>query len=157
MTAARVVSVRFMTMLSKSPWEESVRKLCSASYIICCCWIGTWGVEMNLGHAHNTRFWYLLGVFSKFSDEYSRHFYKGVPPPPGPSIWETKIDSGRRVRNPPIRATMSQRFIHFRTKRGEPSIWETKSCFGWKGNPPNRVGSLFCYGRVTLLHIPFSI
>ena len=27
MTAARVVSVRFMTILLKSPWEESVRKL----------------------------------------------------------------------------------------------------------------------------------
>ena len=25
------------------------------------------GVEMNLVHAHKTRFWYLLGVFSKFS------------------------------------------------------------------------------------------
>ena len=28
------------------------------------------GVEMNLGHAHKTKFWYLLGVFSKFSDEH---------------------------------------------------------------------------------------
>ena len=28
MTAARVASVRFMTILSKSAWEESVRKLC---------------------------------------------------------------------------------------------------------------------------------
>ena len=27
------------------------------------------GVEMNFGHAHKTRFWYLLGVFSKISDE----------------------------------------------------------------------------------------
>ena len=35
---------------------------------------------MNLGHAHKTRFWYPLGVFSKFSDEHSRHFYRGVPP-----------------------------------------------------------------------------
>ena len=35
---------------------------------------------MNLGHAHKTSFWYLLGVFSKFSDEHPRHFYKGVPP-----------------------------------------------------------------------------
>ena len=37
------------------------------------------GVEMNLGNAHETRFWYLLGVFSKFSDRYPRHFYRGVP------------------------------------------------------------------------------
>ena len=37
---------------------------------------------MNLGHAHKTRFWYLLEVFSKFSDEHPRHFYRGVPPPP---------------------------------------------------------------------------
>ena len=28
MTAARVASVRFMTILSKSAWEETVRKLC---------------------------------------------------------------------------------------------------------------------------------
>ena len=28
MIAARVVSVRFMTILSKSSWEESVQKLC---------------------------------------------------------------------------------------------------------------------------------
>ena len=25
---------------------------------------------MNLGHAHKTRFWYLLWAFSKFSDEH---------------------------------------------------------------------------------------
>ena len=37
-------------------------------------------VEMNLGHAHKTRFWYLLGVFSKFPDKHLRHFYKGVTP-----------------------------------------------------------------------------
>ena len=37
-------------------------------------------VEMNLGHAHKTRFWYLLGVFSKISDEHPRHFYTEVPP-----------------------------------------------------------------------------
>ena len=35
---------------------------------------------MNLGHAHKTRFWYLLGVVSKFSNEHLRHFYRGVPP-----------------------------------------------------------------------------
>ena len=29
MTAARVVSVRFMTILSKSSWEESIQKLFS--------------------------------------------------------------------------------------------------------------------------------
>ena len=38
---------------------------------------------MNLGHALKTRFWYgLLGMFSKFSDEHPRHFYRGVPLPP---------------------------------------------------------------------------
>ena len=40
------------------------------------------GVEMNLGHAHETRFWYLLGVFSKFSDEHPLDFCRGVPLPP---------------------------------------------------------------------------
>ena len=38
------------------------------------------GVEINLRHAHITRFWCLLGVSSKFSDEHSRHFFRGVPP-----------------------------------------------------------------------------
>ena len=32
------------------------------------------GVEMNLGHGHKTRFWYLLWVLSKFSDEHPRPF-----------------------------------------------------------------------------------
>ena len=35
---------------------------------------------MKLGQAHKTRFWYRLGVFSKFSDEHPRHLYRGVPP-----------------------------------------------------------------------------
>ena len=39
---------------------------------------------MNLGHAHKTRFWYLLGVLSKFCDERLRVFYRGVPSPPTP-------------------------------------------------------------------------
>ena len=74
-----------MTIVSKRPWEESVRKLsllpieiCSSSYIVL-----NWyllGVEVNLGHAHKTRFWYLLGVFSKFSAEQPRHFYGQYPP-----------------------------------------------------------------------------
>ena len=42
------------------------------------------GVKMNLGHADKTRFWYLLRVFLKFSDEHPRHFYRGVTPR-GPS------------------------------------------------------------------------
>ena len=33
-----------------------------------------------MGQAHKTRFWYRLGVFSKFSDEHPRHLYRGVPP-----------------------------------------------------------------------------
>ena len=57
-------------------------KICSVSYIV---W--NWyllKVEMNLGHAHKTRFWYLLGVFSKIYDKQPRHFYRGLhhPPPP---------------------------------------------------------------------------
>ena len=43
-----------------------------------------------MGQAHKTRFWYRLGVFSKFSDEHPRHLYRGVPPgvnpPPPPFI-----------------------------------------------------------------------
>ena len=33
------------------------------------------GVEMNLGHAHTTRFWYLLGVLSKISNKHPHHCY----------------------------------------------------------------------------------
>ena len=40
------------------------------------------GLELNLGHTHKTRFWYLLGVFLKFSN-YPHHFYGEVFPPPG--------------------------------------------------------------------------
>ena len=35
------------------------------------------GLEMNLEHAHKTRFWYLLGVFLKYSDEHPRYFFGG--------------------------------------------------------------------------------
>ena len=42
-------------------------------------WFLFMGVEMNLGHAHETRFWYLLGVFLKFSDEHPLDFCRGVP------------------------------------------------------------------------------
>ena len=34
---------------------------------------------MNLGHAHKTRFWFLSGVFSKFSDEHPRTFIGEYP------------------------------------------------------------------------------
>ena len=41
------------------------------------------GVEMNLGHTHKTRFWYLLGVFSKFCDEHTPvTFIEENPPRP---------------------------------------------------------------------------
>ena len=33
---------------------------------------------MNLGDAHNTRFWYVFLVFSKVFDDYPHHFYTGV-------------------------------------------------------------------------------
>ena len=38
------------------------------------------GLEMNLEHVNKTRFWYLLRMCSKFSDEHPRHFYRGVTP-----------------------------------------------------------------------------
>ena len=38
------------------------------------------GVQMNLGHAHKTRFWYLLGVSSKFSNEHPVTFIGEYPP-----------------------------------------------------------------------------
>ena len=36
-----------------------------------------------MGHAYKTRFWYLVGVFSKVSDEHPRNFYRGVTSPGG--------------------------------------------------------------------------
>ena len=58
-------------------------KSCSASYynLFSLNWY-LLEVKMNLGHAHKTRFLYLLELLAKFSDEYPRHFYRGVPPPP---------------------------------------------------------------------------
>ena len=54
-------------------------------FIIFCCWSGIYllGVEMNLRHAHKTRFWYHLGVFSKFFDDHPRQFYLA------PENWNT--------------------------------------------------------------------
>ena len=39
---------------------------------------------MNLGHAYKTNFWYILGVFSKFSNKHPINFIGEFPPPPGP-------------------------------------------------------------------------
>ena len=39
------------------------------------------GVKIHLSHAHQTRFWYILGCFSKIADEHLRHFYMGVRTP----------------------------------------------------------------------------
>ena len=76
-----------MTILSKKFLRRSVRKLsllllrfqCQLYNLLLLNW-QLLGVEMKLGQAHKTRFWYRLGVFSKFSDEHPRHLYKGVPP-----------------------------------------------------------------------------
>lgn len=45
------------------------------------------GVEINLGHAHKTKFWYLLGVFSKFSDEHPVTFIEEYHPPENFNSW----------------------------------------------------------------------
>ena len=76
-------------------------KICSASYIICCCRIGTpLGVEMNLEHAHSGTF---LGVFLKFFDEHPRPFIGGTPPPPPPgqglSLYSIKQEQNRKVQS----------------------------------------------------------
>ena len=81
-----------MTILSKSPWEESVRKfsllLLKFAVLVVYFFVVEYllMVEMNFGHAHKTRFWYLLGVFSKFSEKHPCHFYRGVLLPPGNSF-----------------------------------------------------------------------
>ena len=56
-------------------------KICRTSYMICCYWIGTSliGVEMNLGHAHKTRFWYLFrGVLAIFRQAAPSFLYKNT-------------------------------------------------------------------------------
>ena len=45
------------------------------------------GVEMNLGHAHKTKFWYLLREVSKFSDEHPVTFIEEYPPPENFNSW----------------------------------------------------------------------
>ena len=71
-----------MTILSKRAWEESVCKLSLLllKFAVPVTLFVVVELEMNLGHAHKTRFWYLLGVFSKISDEHPPHFYREVPP-----------------------------------------------------------------------------
>ena len=100
MTAARIVSVPFKVRLSPRVIDLKLMYLLRYAnkflefflFEIRCpvnllslnwCLLG---VEMDLGHAHKKRFWYLLGVLSKFSDEHPRHFYRGVPPPPPSAI-----------------------------------------------------------------------
>ena len=85
--------------MTKSPWELKVIfntvKICSASdmnwYLL--------GVEMNLGHAHKTKFWYLLGVFSKFSDEHP------VTRGGGNSAYERGGDARRKFWIKPLKET----------------------------------------------------
>ena len=89
MTAARVVSIPFrgLRVACSKVIAQGYRseKCIRASYIMFCCWIGIYlfGVEMNLRHAHKTRFWYHLGVFSKFFDDHPRQFYLA------PENWNT--------------------------------------------------------------------
>ena len=47
----------------------------------------------EFAHVHKTRFWYLLEVFSKFSDDYPHHFYRGVllPLPPGNLAYQKDV------------------------------------------------------------------
>ena len=92
MTVDALLGEIFLTVLSKKSLRRKCSKviiitikICSASYynLLLLNWY-LFGVEMNLGDSHKTRFWYLLEVFSKFSDEHPRHFIRGVPPPPLP-------------------------------------------------------------------------
>ena len=89
----------------------------TASYKICCWWI--LGVEMNLEHAHKTRFWYLLGVMSKFSNENPRPFYRRVSLPPGGRRLPSYYNSGRSRTDFKISLQYSSRF-HIISKE---SIW----------------------------------
>ena len=82
MTAARVVSIPFRGL--RVACSKVIAQGCRSEKCICASYIYNFlllkwyiplRVEMNLRHAHKTRFWYHLGVFSKFSDEHPRHFY----------------------------------------------------------------------------------
>ena len=73
----------FKNSLRRKGWKVIfiTIKICSASYIVLNWYLLK--VEMNLGHAHKTRFWYLFGVFSKISDKHPRHFYRRLHPRSG--------------------------------------------------------------------------
>ena len=79
---------------------------------------------MKLGHAHKTRFWYRLGVFSKFSDEHPRHLYRGVPPgvnypSPPPPIHNNRHPDFPRV---PLLASVKAKSGFFQSIGQKPAL-----------------------------------
>ena len=72
-------------------------------------------MEINLGHAHKIRFWYLLGVFSKFPDEHPR----GVPPGGFvgrlalPLVSKSLLEIRERVLKPDILLGLRMTFLKF--------------------------------------------
>ena len=76
-------------------------------------------MEINLGHAHEIRFWYLLGVFSKFPDERPPHIYRGVPPGGFvgrlslPLVSKSLLEIRERVLKPDILLGQRMTFLKF--------------------------------------------
>ena len=76
-------------------------------------------MEINLGHAHKIRFWYLLGVFSKFPDKHPPHIYRGVPPGGFvgrlalPLVSKSLLEIRERVLKPDILLRLRMTFLKF--------------------------------------------
>lgn len=72
-----------------------------------------------MGHAHKIRFWYLLGVFSKFPDEHPPHIHRGAPP--GglvgrlalPLVSKSLLEIRERVLKPDILLGLRMNFLKF--------------------------------------------
>lgn len=76
-------------------------------------------MEINLGHAHKIRFWYLLGVSSKFPDEHPPHIYRGVPSAGFvgrlalPLVYKSLLEIRERVLKPDILLGLRMTFLNF--------------------------------------------
>ena len=88
-------------------------------------------MEMNLGHTHKTRFWYLLRLVSKFSDEHPRHFIGSTPR--DLCLWIQSSSTNQLeapTQNAQVRNDIKKKKQHYR----EPIPVDSKVANGTTGN-----------------------